>query len=153
MEPCFYISRHTSFQSIHEGMNCKQYQDDLVARAINDSAARRTTNLLKVGWISVGTHSPKESQQQVYFKIKARTQNRILVSMWRYHRRWCSRGRLCTVPSVASSCRREMDVTGYVVLFVTLRSAGWPEDHGGVRGWVVHGIKHNPVFLCHSKGK
>uniref|UniRef100_H2SXC3 RanBP-type and C3HC4-type zinc finger-containing protein 1 n=1 Tax=Takifugu rubripes TaxID=31033 RepID=H2SXC3_TAKRU len=34
-------------KSIHEGMNCKQYQDDLVARAINDSAARRTTNLLK----------------------------------------------------------------------------------------------------------
>ncbi|KAM7370000.1 hypothetical protein PAMP_011287 [Pampus punctatissimus] len=32
---------------IHEGMNCKQYQDDLAARAINDSAARRTTHLLK----------------------------------------------------------------------------------------------------------
>lgn len=29
-------------------MNCKQYQDDLAARAINDSAARRTTQLLKV---------------------------------------------------------------------------------------------------------
>ncbi|XP_072234192.1 ranBP-type and C3HC4-type zinc finger-containing protein 1 isoform X1 [Leuresthes tenuis] len=34
-------------KSIHEGMNCKQYQDDLAARAINDSAARRTTDLLK----------------------------------------------------------------------------------------------------------
>ncbi|XP_056290201.1 ranBP-type and C3HC4-type zinc finger-containing protein 1 [Pseudoliparis swirei] len=34
-------------KSIHEGMNCKQYQDDLAARAINDSAARRTTQLLK----------------------------------------------------------------------------------------------------------
>uniref|UniRef100_A0A3Q1H289 RanBP-type and C3HC4-type zinc finger-containing protein 1 n=1 Tax=Acanthochromis polyacanthus TaxID=80966 RepID=A0A3Q1H289_9TELE len=34
-------------KSIHEGMNCKQYQDDLAARAINDSAARRTTHLLK----------------------------------------------------------------------------------------------------------
>ncbi|XP_069561655.1 ranBP-type and C3HC4-type zinc finger-containing protein 1 [Brachyistius frenatus] len=34
-------------KSIHEGMNCKQYQDDLAARAINDSAARRTTYLLK----------------------------------------------------------------------------------------------------------
>uniref|UniRef100_A0AAX7T8Z4 RanBP-type and C3HC4-type zinc finger-containing protein 1 n=1 Tax=Astatotilapia calliptera TaxID=8154 RepID=A0AAX7T8Z4_ASTCA len=33
-------------KSIHEGMNCKQYQDDLAARAINDSAARRTTHLL-----------------------------------------------------------------------------------------------------------
>ncbi|XP_068160357.1 ranBP-type and C3HC4-type zinc finger-containing protein 1 isoform X2 [Antennarius striatus] len=34
-------------KSIHEGMNCKQYQDDLASRAINDSAARRTTHLLK----------------------------------------------------------------------------------------------------------
>nr|XP_046226910.1 ranBP-type and C3HC4-type zinc finger-containing protein 1 isoform X2 [Scatophagus argus] len=34
-------------KSIHEGMNCKQYQDDLAARATNDSAARRTTHLLK----------------------------------------------------------------------------------------------------------
>ncbi|CAN9506174.1 unnamed protein product [Ophioblennius macclurei] len=34
-------------KAIHEGMNCKQYQDDLAARAINDSAARRTTHLLK----------------------------------------------------------------------------------------------------------
>ncbi|XP_074477399.1 ranBP-type and C3HC4-type zinc finger-containing protein 1 isoform X1 [Sebastes fasciatus] len=34
-------------KSIHEGMNCKQYQDDMAARAINDSAARRTTHLLK----------------------------------------------------------------------------------------------------------
>uniref|UniRef100_A0A3Q0QT78 RanBP-type and C3HC4-type zinc finger-containing protein 1 n=1 Tax=Amphilophus citrinellus TaxID=61819 RepID=A0A3Q0QT78_AMPCI len=33
-------------KAIHEGMNCKQYQDDLTARAINDSAARRTTHLL-----------------------------------------------------------------------------------------------------------
>lgn len=29
-------------------MNCKQYQDDLATRAVNDSAARRTTHLLKV---------------------------------------------------------------------------------------------------------
>ncbi|XP_047424449.1 ranBP-type and C3HC4-type zinc finger-containing protein 1 isoform X2 [Mugil cephalus] len=34
-------------KAIHEGMNCKQYQDDLAARAINDSAAWRTTHLLK----------------------------------------------------------------------------------------------------------
>uniref|UniRef100_A0A8C6UNX5 Heme-oxidized IRP2 ubiquitin transferase 1 homolog n=1 Tax=Neogobius melanostomus TaxID=47308 RepID=A0A8C6UNX5_9GOBI len=34
-------------KAIHEGMNCKQYQDDLAARAINDSAARRTTHLLQ----------------------------------------------------------------------------------------------------------
>uniref|UniRef100_A0A3P9LA94 RanBP-type and C3HC4-type zinc finger-containing protein 1 n=1 Tax=Oryzias latipes TaxID=8090 RepID=A0A3P9LA94_ORYLA len=33
-------------KAIHEGMNCKQYQDDLAVRAINDSAARRTTHLL-----------------------------------------------------------------------------------------------------------
>ncbi|XP_075907272.1 ranBP-type and C3HC4-type zinc finger-containing protein 1 isoform X2 [Nelusetta ayraudi] len=34
-------------KTIHEGMNCKQYQDDLATRAVNDSAARRTTHLLK----------------------------------------------------------------------------------------------------------
>ncbi|XP_051909691.1 ranBP-type and C3HC4-type zinc finger-containing protein 1 isoform X2 [Hippocampus zosterae] len=34
-------------KAIHEGKNCKQYQDDLAARAINDSAARRTTDLLQ----------------------------------------------------------------------------------------------------------
>uniref|UniRef100_A0A1A8EW85 RanBP-type and C3HC4-type zinc finger-containing protein 1 n=2 Tax=Nothobranchius korthausae TaxID=1143690 RepID=A0A1A8EW85_9TELE len=34
-------------KAVHEGMNCKQYQDDLAARAKNDSAARRTTQLLK----------------------------------------------------------------------------------------------------------
>ncbi|XP_061522380.1 ranBP-type and C3HC4-type zinc finger-containing protein 1 [Phycodurus eques] len=34
-------------KAIHDGMNCKQYQDDLAARAINDSAARRTTHLLQ----------------------------------------------------------------------------------------------------------
>ncbi|XP_042562663.1 ranBP-type and C3HC4-type zinc finger-containing protein 1 [Clupea harengus] len=34
-------------KAIHEGMNCKQYQDDLAARAINDTAARRTRDLLK----------------------------------------------------------------------------------------------------------
>lgn len=47
---CYLSQKHNVFspQSIHEGMNCKQYQDDLAARAINDSAARRTTQLLKV---------------------------------------------------------------------------------------------------------
>ncbi|XP_067882073.1 ranBP-type and C3HC4-type zinc finger-containing protein 1-like, partial [Heterodontus francisci] len=35
-------------KAIHEGMNCKQYQDDLRSRALNDSAARRTTEMLKV---------------------------------------------------------------------------------------------------------
>ncbi|CAL8311543.1 unnamed protein product [Merluccius merluccius] len=34
-------------KAIHEGMNCKQYQDDLATRAINDFAARRTRDLLK----------------------------------------------------------------------------------------------------------
>ncbi|KPP69555.1 hypothetical protein Z043_111681 [Scleropages formosus] len=34
-------------KAIHEGMNCKQYQDDLTARAVNDLAARRTHDLLK----------------------------------------------------------------------------------------------------------
>ncbi|XP_060681236.1 ranBP-type and C3HC4-type zinc finger-containing protein 1 [Hemiscyllium ocellatum] len=34
-------------KAIHEGMNCMQYQDDLRNRAMNDSAARRTTEMLK----------------------------------------------------------------------------------------------------------
>ncbi|XP_020389397.2 ranBP-type and C3HC4-type zinc finger-containing protein 1-like [Rhincodon typus] len=34
-------------KAIHEGMNCKQYQDDLRNRAVSDSAARRTTEMLK----------------------------------------------------------------------------------------------------------
>ncbi|KAK1173892.1 ranBP-type and C3HC4-type zinc finger-containing protein 1-like isoform X1 [Acipenser oxyrinchus oxyrinchus] len=33
-------------KAIHEGMNCRQYQDDLQFRAINDSAARKTTEML-----------------------------------------------------------------------------------------------------------
>ncbi|XP_072364048.1 ranBP-type and C3HC4-type zinc finger-containing protein 1 [Scyliorhinus torazame] len=33
-------------KEIHQGMNCKQYQDDLRSRALNDSAARRTTQML-----------------------------------------------------------------------------------------------------------
>uniref|UniRef100_A0A3Q3VTK0 RanBP-type and C3HC4-type zinc finger-containing protein 1 n=1 Tax=Mola mola TaxID=94237 RepID=A0A3Q3VTK0_MOLML len=46
---CPVCRRHNCLicKAIHEGMNCKQYQDDLAARAINDSAARRTTHLLK----------------------------------------------------------------------------------------------------------
>ncbi|XP_077364544.1 ranBP-type and C3HC4-type zinc finger-containing protein 1 isoform X2 [Festucalex cinctus] len=34
-------------KAIHEGKNCKEYQDDLAVRAINDSAARSTTHLLQ----------------------------------------------------------------------------------------------------------
>ncbi|XP_015209658.1 ranBP-type and C3HC4-type zinc finger-containing protein 1 [Lepisosteus oculatus] len=34
-------------KAIHEGMNCRQYQDDLAVRAVNDSAARRTRDLLR----------------------------------------------------------------------------------------------------------
>lgn len=45
-------------------MNCKQYQDDLAARAINDSAARRTTNLLKVSYKS--KMSEKESSVKLW---------------------------------------------------------------------------------------
>ncbi|XP_034016138.1 ranBP-type and C3HC4-type zinc finger-containing protein 1 isoform X2 [Thalassophryne amazonica] len=46
---CPVCRRHNCLicKSVHEGMNCKQYQDDLAARAINDSAAKRTTDLLK----------------------------------------------------------------------------------------------------------
>lgn len=49
-------------------------------------------------------------------------------------RLWCSRGRRCTVPSVASLYRRGMDVIGCAALSVILRSAGWPEDPAGDRG-------------------
>ncbi|XP_062850562.1 ranBP-type and C3HC4-type zinc finger-containing protein 1 [Trichomycterus rosablanca] len=46
---CPVCSKHNCLlcKAIHEGMNCKQYQDDLAARAINDTAARRTRDLLK----------------------------------------------------------------------------------------------------------
>lgn len=53
-------------KSIHEGMNCKQYQDDLAARAINDFAARRTTHLLKVSFNCVCT-AIEEDHLSVFF--------------------------------------------------------------------------------------
>ncbi|MBN3306254.1 ranBP-type and C3HC4-type zinc finger-containing protein 1 [Amia ocellicauda] len=34
-------------KAIHEGMNCKEYQDDLRIRAENDVAAKQTTDMLK----------------------------------------------------------------------------------------------------------
>ncbi|XP_059827574.1 ranBP-type and C3HC4-type zinc finger-containing protein 1 isoform X3 [Hypanus sabinus] len=34
-------------KAIHEGMNCRQYQDDLAIRAVNDAAARHTKEMLK----------------------------------------------------------------------------------------------------------
>ncbi|KAJ1194817.1 hypothetical protein NDU88_004102 [Pleurodeles waltl] len=34
-------------KAIHEGMNCRQYQDDIRIRAQNDSAARQTNDMLK----------------------------------------------------------------------------------------------------------
>uniref|UniRef100_A0A670IXK6 RanBP-type and C3HC4-type zinc finger-containing protein 1 n=1 Tax=Podarcis muralis TaxID=64176 RepID=A0A670IXK6_PODMU len=36
-------------KAIHEGMNCKQYQDKLQFQAHNDAAARETSNMLKLG--------------------------------------------------------------------------------------------------------
>nr|DBA23914.1 TPA: hypothetical protein GDO54_011627 [Pyxicephalus adspersus] len=33
--------------AIHNGMNCKQYQDDLRIRALNDTAAKQTSDMLK----------------------------------------------------------------------------------------------------------
>lgn len=36
-------------QAIHEGKNCRQYQDDLQLRAQNDAAARQTSDMLQVG--------------------------------------------------------------------------------------------------------
>ncbi|KAM6454646.1 sharpin isoform 3-T3 [Liasis olivaceus] len=35
-------------KAIHEGMNCKQYQDKLQSQAHNDAAARKTSNMLKM---------------------------------------------------------------------------------------------------------
>lgn len=35
-------------QAIHDGMNCKDYQDDLRIRAENDAAALQTKQLLTV---------------------------------------------------------------------------------------------------------
>lgn len=37
-----------ALQAIHEGMNCREYQDDLAVRAQNDVAARQTTEMLRV---------------------------------------------------------------------------------------------------------
>ncbi|XP_077349619.1 ranBP-type and C3HC4-type zinc finger-containing protein 1 [Lithobates pipiens] len=34
-------------KAIHTGMNCKEYQDDLRIRALNDTAARQTSDMLK----------------------------------------------------------------------------------------------------------
>ncbi|KAM6087655.1 sharpin [Chlamydotis macqueenii] len=36
-------------KAIHEGKNCRQYQDDLQLRAQNDAAARQTKDMLQVG--------------------------------------------------------------------------------------------------------
>ncbi|KAL6464835.1 hypothetical protein MHYP_G00271520 [Metynnis hypsauchen] len=35
-------------KAIHKGMNCKEYQDDLRVRAENDTAARKTTEMLEM---------------------------------------------------------------------------------------------------------
>lgn len=35
-------------KAIHEGMNCKQYQEDIKIRASNDKAAKRTQEMLQV---------------------------------------------------------------------------------------------------------
>uniref|UniRef100_W5MI33 RanBP-type and C3HC4-type zinc finger containing 1 n=1 Tax=Lepisosteus oculatus TaxID=7918 RepID=W5MI33_LEPOC len=41
------VQRSSSSQAIHEGMNCREYQDDLRVRAQNDVAARQTSEMLK----------------------------------------------------------------------------------------------------------
>ena len=35
-------------KAIHEGMNCKEYQDDINRKAANDAAARATKEFLEV---------------------------------------------------------------------------------------------------------
>ncbi|MGH0132846.1 UNVERIFIED_CONTAM: hypothetical protein FKN15_050894 [Acipenser sinensis] len=54
-------------KAIHEGMNCRQYQDDLQFRAINDSAARKTTEMLNVGTL----YSLKVEMSRVCISVSA----------------------------------------------------------------------------------
>lgn len=44
---CVCVCGH--LQAIHDGMNCKDYQDDLRIRAENDEAAKKTKQMLEVG--------------------------------------------------------------------------------------------------------
>ncbi|RXM93608.1 RanBP-type and C3HC4-type zinc finger-containing protein 1 [Acipenser ruthenus] len=46
---CPLCNKHNCLlcKAIHEGMNCKEYQDDLRIRSENDIAARQTTEMLK----------------------------------------------------------------------------------------------------------
>lgn len=157
-------------------MNCKQYQDDLAARAVNDCAARRTTNLLRVSWTCYHLDQPvwhvlqsttgagpdvlmellccsslykaqwleKNNYKFVVWLLKLKRSVlynaafsfffRLSVLCHTYLlslRLLCSRARPCTAPSVASLCRRGMDVTGSAAPSVTQRSAGLPEDLAG----------------------
>ncbi|MEE6462945.1 hypothetical protein FKM82_005705 [Ascaphus truei] len=101
--PICYAQNCLICKAIHDGMNCRQYQDDLRIRALNDSAARQTNDMLRVKTISRGHH-------QIC---------------------WCRQGRRCTVRCVRLLSRRKMGVTGSAVLCVTQRYAGSRRVYAG----------------------
>lgn len=43
-----YVKEGVCLQAIHDGMNCKDYQDDLRIRAENNAAALKTRKMLDV---------------------------------------------------------------------------------------------------------
>ncbi|XP_053323508.1 ranBP-type and C3HC4-type zinc finger-containing protein 1-like isoform X2 [Spea bombifrons] len=45
--PICYAENCLICKAIHNGMNCREYQDDLRIRALNDAAARQTNDMLK----------------------------------------------------------------------------------------------------------
>ncbi|KAM5157644.1 ranBP-type and C3HC4-type zinc finger-containing protein 1-like [Mantella aurantiaca] len=45
--PVCEVENCLTCKAIHSGMDCKQYQDDLRIRALNDTAARQTSDMLK----------------------------------------------------------------------------------------------------------
>ncbi|KAM8966339.1 sharpin [Pelodytes ibericus] len=45
--PICYAENCLTCKAIHDGMNCREYQDDLRIRALNDTAARQTNDMLK----------------------------------------------------------------------------------------------------------
>uniref|UniRef100_A0A8C5PNL7 RanBP-type and C3HC4-type zinc finger-containing protein 1 n=1 Tax=Leptobrachium leishanense TaxID=445787 RepID=A0A8C5PNL7_9ANUR len=45
--PICYAENCLTCKAIHNGMNCREYQDDLRIRALNDVAARQTNDMLK----------------------------------------------------------------------------------------------------------
>lgn len=57
-------------KAIHEGMNCKEYQEDLRIRSSNDKAAKQTNKMLKVRFTT---------QHRVFYMCVAAI---VLQSLW-----------------------------------------------------------------------